>query len=80
MTGQPRLTGKSGGDDEQPIVTATASRTSVASVPGRIVDQFQANRRQHREPFANRRIDSFGSCRQTHAGSTFLNGLTRTFW
>lgn len=82
VPGQRRLAGESGRDDQQTVMPATASRACVARVPGRVVDQFQANWREQRQALANDCFDIGnipGDWRFTHAGSTFLNGLTVTF-
>ena len=81
MTGETRLTGKSGRDDLQAIVPAATAGACMAGVPGRVVDQFQTDRRQNCEPLLNDRGDVCSIHRGrgiTHAGSTFLNGLTIT--
>ncbi len=81
MTGETRLTGKSGGDDQQAIVSAATSGACMAGVHGRVVDQFQTDRRQNCEPLLNDRGDVSsigGGWRFSHAGSAFLNGLTIT--
>ena len=82
VTSQPRLSGKGFGDDQQAVVPAAAPGAGVTGVPGRIVDQLEAGRRQCRKALADqpddiRRVTNDG-CRVAHAGRTFLNGLTVT--
>ncbi len=81
MTGETRLAGKSGRNDQQAIVFAATAGACVAGVPGRVIDQFQTDRRQNCEPLLNDRDDVSsigGGWRFSHAGSAFLNGLTIT--
>ncbi|EXI91519.1 MAG: hypothetical protein AW12_01245 [Candidatus Accumulibacter sp. BA-94] len=51
-------------------------------MPGGIVDELEAGRRQCRQSLADEPDDTGGiaddPCRVAHAGSTFLNGLTVT--
>ena len=80
---QAFLAGKIRRDDQQPIVTAATLGALMTSVPRRIVDQFQANRRQDGESLADDRLavgGKTGALRIAHAGRAFLNGLTVTAW
>ena len=78
---QPCLPGKNLRDDQQAVMPAAAADAGVTGVFRRIVDQFETNRRQGGESLANdcAKVGRFGAGRGiTHAGSTFLNGLTLT--
>lgn len=68
-------------DDQQAIVASPTLRTGMPGMPGRVVDHFQANRRQRCESLLNDRDNagsSTGGGRVGHAGRAFLNGLTVT--
>lgn len=81
VTAQPCLPGKSLRHDQQAVMSATVAGAGVTGVFRRIVDQFETDRRQGGESLADdcAKVDRFGAGRRvTHAGNTFLNGLTLT--
>ncbi len=68
-------------DDQQAIVAPPTLRTGMPSVPSRVVDHLQADRRQRCESLLNDRDNAGRSTsggHVGHAGKAFLNGLTVT--
>ncbi len=81
VTRQTALAGERGRDDQQAKMTTTAFGAGVAGVPRGVVDHLQAKRLKNAESLLNDCLNlcsSADSARVTHAGSTFLNGLTVT--
>jgi len=81
VTRQAAVSGKSGGDDLQAIMTTTAFGTGVAGVACGVVHHLHAKRFQNAESLLNEGCNvctSVGDTGVAHAGSTFLNGLTFT--
>ena len=77
---QRRFSAKTFGDDEQAVVAATAG-TGVASVLGRVVDQFDVQRREAGQALAQRGFKvgpTMIADSLRHAGMVCLNGLTET--
>ena len=52
VSGNGGFAGEGGRDDEQAIVTATASGAGMTGVQGRVVDQFQLKRVKRCQPVA----------------------------
>ena len=67
-------------DDQQAVVPPPALGTGMPGVPRRIIDHLQAIRQQRCESLANDRdhARNIDDLHVSHAGNTFLNGLTVT--
>ena len=78
---QRRFSAKTFGDDEQAVVAAAATGTGVAGVLCRVVDQFDAQRREAGQALAQRGFKvgpTMIADSLRHAGMVCLNGLTET--
>lgn len=80
MPCQRRLSGKCRTDNEQTDMPTAAAGAFVARMPRRVVDQFEALRRERGEALANLRLQLLTNAHAgfTHAGRAFLKGFTVT--
>jgi len=81
VPGQRRLAGERCRDDKQSVVTATAAGAGMTGMQRRVVNQFQAQRLQSGQPFAQNGFEIAGRVLRrdlVHAGNAFLKGLTLT--